>query len=90
MPPPGTVPAWDAFKEVDCDRQMGHCLKSQPCGQRQDVPWEPLGVSGVILTQCLNLEIILPLKGSFRLPPDVPQTSSSLLVSWDGAGVLWL
>jgi hypothetical protein len=41
-------------------------------------PWEPLGVSGGIFTQCLNLEIILPLKGFFCLPPDGPQTSSIL------------
>lgn len=50
-----------------------------PVARGRMCPWEPLGASGVIFTQCLNLEIILPLKDSLCLPPDVPQTSSSLL-----------
>lgn len=31
------------LRKVDCDRQMGHCLKSQSCGQGQDVS---VGTSG--------------------------------------------
>lgn len=90
MPLPELCQPGMLLRKVDCDRQMGHCLKSQPCGQRQDVSMGPLGLAGIIFTQCLNLEIILPLKDSSCLPPDVPQTSSSLLVSWDSAGVVWL
>lgn len=46
MPLPELCQPGMLLRKVDCDRQMGHCLKSQPCGQKQDVSMGTCGTGG--------------------------------------------
>lgn len=83
------------LRKLGCDRQMGHCLKSQPCGQRQDV--SP-GTSGGArhhpgtASEFRDNSTLGGKEKDSRCPlPDVPQTSLILagVLGRCWCGVVW-